>query len=45
MVPAPDTVRVLLLAPLSVPGPETMLKMTGLPDAPPVAASVIGETP
>ena len=45
MVPAPVTVSVLLFVPLSVPGPETMLKMTGLPDAPPVAVRVIGETP
>jgi hypothetical protein len=35
----------LLFVPLRVPGPETMLKVTGLPDAPPVALSVIGETP
>jgi hypothetical protein len=27
------------------PGPDWTLKITGLPEAPPVAESVIGETP
>ena len=35
----------LLLEPLSEPGPEIKLKTTGRPEAPPVALSVIGETP
>ncbi len=33
-------VRVLLFVPLSEPGPETRLKVTGCPEAPPVAESV-----
>lgn len=41
-VPDPVIVRVL---PLIVPGPETMLKTTGLPEAPPVATRVMGDTP
>jgi len=42
-VPAPVMVRMLLLVPLRLPGPETMLNTTGLADAPPVAESVMGD--
>ena len=42
MVPAPVTVSVL---PVMLPGPLMMVKVTGLPEAPPVATSVMGETP
>ena len=42
MVPAPVTVSVL---PVMLPGPLTTLKRTGLPEPPPLAVSVIGETP
>jgi hypothetical protein len=45
MVPVPVTVRMLLFVPLRIPGPETKLKMIGLPEPPPVALSVIGATP
>jgi hypothetical protein len=41
-VPAPVMVSVL---PVILPGPETMLKVTGLPEPPPVALRVIGATP
>jgi hypothetical protein len=45
MVPEPVTVSVLLFVPFSVPGPLTILKVTGLPEPPPVAVKVIGATP
>jgi len=42
IVPTPVTVSLL---PLIVPDPETILKITASPEAPPVAESVIGGTP
>ena len=44
-MPAPVTVSVAPLVPLTLPGPERTLKVTGLPEPPPVAVNVIGETP
>ena len=44
-VPEPVKLSVLPFVPLTLPGPETMLKTTGLPLAPPVATRVTGAAP